>query len=223
MRSSFGNGGAGITATSSGFALRGCRGESAALVRRGGALQLLRHRHQLRGTAPADPGGFDAHRLVALALAGREAVDPVEGAAGGLDVLVGEVLPDEAADRADAGIAEPGDLVELVVLIEQDQVDSGRLGPGEVLVAGDQVVAGGGHPLLRPDAFGVDPAGLDVRLPRRPGQDVGLVPEPVEGRPDLAGDDGLPAVEPVGDDPDPHRLEPLHDGCRPGAAAGMPT
>ena len=40
---------------------------------------------------------------VALALDRGQRVDPVEGLAGGLDVLVGEVLPDEPPDRPHAG------------------------------------------------------------------------------------------------------------------------
>ena len=76
-----------------------------------------------------------------------------------------------------------------------------RLRPVHVLGGRDQVVARGGDPLLRPDALGVDPARLYVRLSGRSGEDERLVPEAVERRADLPGDHGLSAVEPVGDDP----------------------
>ena len=72
---------------------------------------------QLGVAAPGDVRALDSHLGVALLLAAVKRVDDVERLLGARDVLVGEVLPDEAPDRLDAVGAERRQLVELVEVV----------------------------------------------------------------------------------------------------------
>ena len=103
----------------------------------GVALDVLRHRQQLGMAAPGEQRALDPEAAVALLLGAGERVDHVVGDARRLRVLGGEVLPDEAADRAYAALAQRRDLGELVVLIAEDRVESVVIGPGRVLGGGD--------------------------------------------------------------------------------------
>ena len=193
----------------------------AVALRAGGWLQ------QLGVDAPLDVGALDSQLGVAVALGERQRVDRVVGPLRRLDVLGGEVLPDEAADRADAERPQRLDRIPLVVLVEEDQLEPVRAGPLLVLGDRDLVGRGLGHPGLVPDRVALA-LGRRFRARSRPGpgEHEGLVAEPIEGRADLAGDDGLTARRPLADDPDPHRFKAsqrLRASVIPSATASIAT
>ena len=171
---------------------------------------LLRPREaqQLGVDAPVHARALDPHLRVALLLAGGQRVDDVEGALRGLDVAARELLPDEAPDGAHAGRrAAPR---------SPRSRSSGRRARGRARSRGPRRPArrsGSGtreasaDPRLVPDPGAVDERGPDVAGPGRPREHERLVAERVERRAQLARDHALPAVEPVGADPDSHRRE----------------
>ena len=182
---------------------------------------------QLGMDAPLDVGALDPQLGVAVALGERQRVDRVVGPLRRLDVLGGEVLPDEPADRADAERPQRLDRIPLVVLVEQDQLEPVRAGPLLVLGDRDLVGRGLGHPGLLPDRVALA-LGRRFRPRSRPGpgEHEGLVAEPIEGRADLAGDHGLTAGRPLADDPDPHRFKAsqrLRASVIPSATASIAT
>src|SRR5262249_4145422 len=149
---------------------------------------------QLRMASPADTGAFDAEPGVAVALAGEQRVDDVERPlrAGGVAGL--ELLPDETPEGAKPDRAQLRDLVELVVRAEEGRLERVLAGPALDLLGGDRVVRGLGHPGLVPDVVALDQARLRGRGLGGTGEDVGLVPELVERRAQVAADDRLAAV-----------------------------
>ena len=161
-------------------------------------------REQLGVDPPRDVWGLEPEGQVALLLAAGERVDDVERLAGAGDIAGGELLPDEAADRQDPLATERGQLGELVVLVAEDGLDAAAGDPGAVLLGGD--LEGGGlvDPRLVPDVVALEPALHRPPLLLRPRQDVGLVPELVERRAELAGHHRLAPVEPFRDEPDAH-------------------
>ncbi len=162
---------------------------------------------QLGVDSPTDPRALDPELRVAFLLAGGHRVDDVERSTRGLDVHIGEVLPDEAARGPDPRRAERLDRLETVVLVEEGELELVLAPPGDDLRRRDPVLGGVRDIRLVPDPGVVDERRADVAGAGRPREHERLVPERVERRAKLARDDPLPAVEPVGADPDPHRRE----------------
>ena len=105
--------------------------------------------------APHDVGALDPHLGVALLLAAVKRIDDVDRppCAPG-DVLVVEVLPDEAPDRLDAVGAKRRELVELVEVVGEDHVDAVALDPLAIGLERHVGLAGFGHAGLVPDRVG---------------------------------------------------------------------
>ena len=154
--------------------------------------------------APADRRGLvDPHRRVALALAGRQRVDrlqrPLRAPTRSPEIQPHRVR--SAPRSGDPGCrAAPSIDSNSQFWVEQRQLELVRRAPSTPPAprppsgyAEASVTPGWSQTPLRSTNDG-----WDVRRPRRPGEDEGLVPELVERRAHLAGDHALPAVEPVG-------------------------
>ena len=114
------------------------------------------------------------------------------------------MLPDEAADHANAALAQGRELLELVVLVAEQHLDPVSLDPGDVLLERHLEGRGLGDSRLVPDPGPLEHAGPRPLLAPGPGEHEALMPQLLDRRAHIAPNDRLPPVEPLRHDADAH-------------------
>ena len=169
--------------------------------------------------SPAHVRALDPELRVALLLAAGQRVEDVVGALRRLGLVGAEHLPDEPADRLDSGLPDPRDLVVLVAVVPVDGLDPVVGDPALVLAEWNLPVGGLGDAGLIPDAGPIDVGRHRPLVAGRTGEDECLMALGVERIAEVAGDERLAAVEPLGDQTYAH----VSSASRPGTCVRWRT